>query len=776
MFSLIVSRTKNGGIGKDNQLVHIDRADMDSFVSLTKNQVVIMGSRTFDSLNNKPLTKRINIVITTKRDSIETNEASNFDSRQRISPHIVFVDTIDSAVRLLTKHHKDKKWWVIGGESIYTQFIDLGLIKEMYITETDMTRPADAFFTHDPVSMGYDLVSTVQLSSKCRLDHYKKENKEEQHLLDTMREIVETGSKRMDRTGTGTRSVFGKMFKYKITSIEKNGDTLYSIPMLTTKKLFLRGVFEELMWFLRGQTDSKILEDKKVNIWKLNSTRDFLDSRGLEQYNEGECGPIYGFQWRNWGAEYTRDTQSGEKGLHHNGIDQVQKVIDSLITDPFSRRHIVSGWNVSDLEKMSLPPCFVRDTPVLTKKGYKMIQDVNESDLLYTHESRWKPIVNIQTKKHIGNLYGIHSDINSEPIIATGEHPFLVCTKNASMVLKSGKTLMSYSDPEWVDAKDLVPGKHCLCTPISKINKYPYITVAIDEDCVYSRPLVDNHNMFEIGRYFGMLGIENVALPPSWTIYSELKDDNIPHWVYDLPKQDIYEFLNGYNDVRGYTNKPDTMYMSANTIGIALGLQLLYSKLGIYVKIQTCNPNINQNATYRVSYTRNDSTTVMGSYMISDIIDIEVFTNQHCMVYNFEVESDNTYCVQNVAVHNCHVLYQFMVKEDDRGQKLLSLMMTQRSCDTFLGLPFNITSLGLLLLIVAKRVNMIPDEIIHSVADMHIYETHIDAVMEQVEREPYQFPYLLIKNEKDKIEEYEFTDIELHNYFSHAPIKAPMAA
>jgi len=102
--------------------------------------------------------------------------------------------------------------------------------------------------------------------------------------------------------------------------------------------------------------------------------------------------------------------------------------------------------------------------------------------------------------------------------------------------------------------------------------------------------------------------------------------------------------------------------------------------------------------------------------------------------------------------------------------------MTQRSCDTFLGLPFNICSLGLFLIMMAKQVDMIPYKIIHSVADMHIYENHIDAVKEQLTRTPYPFPYMSLNTKKDKIEDYEFTDFTLHDYYSYSSIKGEMAA
>jgi len=132
-------------------------------------------------------------------------------------------------------------------------------------------------------------------------------------------------------------------------------DIRESFPLLTTKKMYWKGVVHELLWFLHADTNSKHLEEKKVNIWKGNSNREFLDKQGLETYEEGDCGPIYGFQWRHFGAEYS--------GMHADyqgqGIDQLQNCIHLLKSDPTSRRIFMSAWNPIHLHQMCLPPCHV---------------------------------------------------------------------------------------------------------------------------------------------------------------------------------------------------------------------------------------------------------------------------------------------------------------------------------------------------------------------------------------------------------------------------------
>lgn len=139
---------------------------------------------------------------------------------------------------------------------------------------------------------------------------------------------------RKDRTNTGTLSIFGEQLKF---NIENN-----KIPVLTTKWINWKSVIIELIWFLNGDTNTKFLTDNNVHIWDGNSTREFLDKRGLTHLEEGNIGEGYGFQWRNFNGE---------------GIDQIKELIDGIISDPYGRRHILTAWNPARLNKMALPPC-----------------------------------------------------------------------------------------------------------------------------------------------------------------------------------------------------------------------------------------------------------------------------------------------------------------------------------------------------------------------------------------------------------------------------------
>lgn len=180
------------------------------------------------------------------------------------------------------------------------------------------------------------------------IEKFRKERcHEEYKYLHLMQDILDNGLEKSDRTGTGTKSIFGTQLKFDLSK---------SFPILTTKKVFWRGVAEELLWFVRGETDSKLLENKGVNIWKGNTSREFLDNLGLD-YPEGLAGPVYGFQWRFWGANYEKHQDLKSKMIKRGGIDQLSKLVETLKNSPNDRRMIISGWNVSVLHQVALPSC-----------------------------------------------------------------------------------------------------------------------------------------------------------------------------------------------------------------------------------------------------------------------------------------------------------------------------------------------------------------------------------------------------------------------------------
>ncbi|ETE65971.1 Thymidylate synthase, partial [Ophiophagus hannah] len=162
--------------------------------------------------------------------------------------------------------------------------------------------------------------------------------------LQQVEQILRFGHKKEDRTGTGTLSVFGMQARYNLRD---------DFPLLTTKRVFWKGVLEELLWFIKGSTNAKELSAKGVKIWDANGSRQFLDKQGFFSREEGDLGPIYGFQWRHFGADY-KDMNTDYTG---QGVDQLQQVIDTIRNNPDDRRIIMCAWNPKDLSAMALPPC-----------------------------------------------------------------------------------------------------------------------------------------------------------------------------------------------------------------------------------------------------------------------------------------------------------------------------------------------------------------------------------------------------------------------------------
>lgn len=175
---------------------------------------------------------------------------------------------------------------------------------------------------------------------------------EEHQYLSLTRTILTTGEHRPDRTGTGTYSLFAPP-QLKFSLSNPTDPTTLILPLLTTKRVFLRAVIQELLWFIAGSTSSLPLSTAGIKIWDGNGSREYLDSVGLSHYAPGELGPVYGFQWRHFGAEY----RGCDVDYTGEGVDQLAEVIDKLRNKPYDRRIILSAWNPADLKKMALPPC-----------------------------------------------------------------------------------------------------------------------------------------------------------------------------------------------------------------------------------------------------------------------------------------------------------------------------------------------------------------------------------------------------------------------------------
>ena len=352
---------KNYGIGIGNTLPWKLSEDMKYFKEITtgnncskgKRNIVLMGRNTWESIPEKfrPLKDRINVVLTSKLyydpdGAIVVNDLAQF---------------IENPSNFVNGEYNDI--FVIGGESLYNKMMDeyIGNVNKVYVTEIYKDFTCDKFAPqfHRMVgdSLEYTKVSKFQYSSGedlyyrfieytgiKHLHTLKWSNLEELTYLNTLWKLVRYGELRKNRTGIDTKSLFACVGKYNLED---------TFPALTTRRVFMRGIFEELMFYLSGKTDNQILVDNNVHIWTGNTTREFLDSRGLCHYKEGDMGETYGFNYRHFGAEY-KGCETNYTGM---GYDQVANAIDLIKNNPESRRIVISLWNPATLNKAALPPC-----------------------------------------------------------------------------------------------------------------------------------------------------------------------------------------------------------------------------------------------------------------------------------------------------------------------------------------------------------------------------------------------------------------------------------
>ncbi len=392
-FNIIVAHDVNFGIGYENKMPWRILEDVKWFKDITTNvdlpkqqNVVIMGRKSWDSLPlvAKPLLNRYNIVISREKqifDCKDTYYASNLDN------------ALDIAKSLQNVH----KIWVIGGGEIYKLAIVHQNLNHIYSSVIDKIYDTDTFFP-DPVQFNFtkDTITTSQtpeikakdvvnmqyikwkkltnilpnvsrslikyssnnysiilnnISDKTLVNNILDKLEIEDHThpeyqyIDLLKRIIDCGDYRQTRNSM-TYSLFGANMVFDL----KDGQ---EFPLFTTKKMFARGIFVELKFFLLGKTDAKELQAENVHVWDGNSTREYLDLHNLPHYAEGTLGPIYGYNWSFWNAEYI----DGKTDYTGQGFNQLKFIIDTLIKDRFNRRILISSYNPSVVNLAVLPPC-----------------------------------------------------------------------------------------------------------------------------------------------------------------------------------------------------------------------------------------------------------------------------------------------------------------------------------------------------------------------------------------------------------------------------------
>ncbi|KAF5448848.1 hypothetical protein F2P56_029345 [Juglans regia] len=327
-YQVVVASTREMGIGRDGKLPWKLPSDLRFFKDITTNtsdpakkNALLMGRKTWESfpVESRPLPGRLNVVLT-RSGSFDIATAEN----------VLICGSMASALELLAGPPyclSIDKVFVIGGGQILRSSAGESFCQN-----------GDLVFDGSSDSIKFE-VKKFSFLPKMLFERH-----EELVYLRMVQEIISDGTLKDDRTGTGTLSKFGCQMRFNLRK---------TFPLLTTKKVFWRGVVEELLWFISGSTNAKVLQEKGIHIWDGNASRDYLDSIGLTDREEGDLGPVYGFQWRHFGARYT-DMHADYSG---QGFDQLLDVLDKVKNNPDDRRIILSAWNPSDLKLMALPPC-----------------------------------------------------------------------------------------------------------------------------------------------------------------------------------------------------------------------------------------------------------------------------------------------------------------------------------------------------------------------------------------------------------------------------------
>jgi dihydrofolate reductase / thymidylate synthase len=350
MIELIVAMDPNGGIGMNNKLPWNCKEELKIFNKKTLNSILLVGRKTAKYL---PYLSDRKIVCLSKGKP-QINEWPN-------SVEIInYLEDIEKYKEPI---------FISGGSQIYKLALERqNFVKKIHLSIMKKDYHCDTFFDINWMK-DFIINEKVEYEDFTHYVLYKTSNGENQYL-DLIKNILKNGIERGGRNGK-TLSIFSNNFTFDL----RNG-----FPLLTTKKMFLRGIVEEFLFFLRGDTDTTKLKNMNINIWNGNTSKEFIKSRNLP-YAEGIMGPMYGYQWRHFGALYILDEKS--KPIDNkSGIDQLKNVIKLIKEDPNSRRILLTTYNPLQAEEGVLYPChsiiiqFYVDGDFLDMSCYNRSQDV----------------------------------------------------------------------------------------------------------------------------------------------------------------------------------------------------------------------------------------------------------------------------------------------------------------------------------------------------------------------------------------------------------------
>ena len=327
---VIIAVDKNYGIGFENQLPWCNKEELRHFKNLTLNSKLIVGVNTAMTLPR--LQNRQVYCIVESDKNLE-------ELCQKSKNSLCFVSGFEEVQK-----EKTQKIFVAGGAKTYRKAMkQKGLVDVVHLSVMAIEYTCDTYF--DPGLLKDFVIEKEEDYQTFMYYKLKRVPSGEEQYLELLQKILDKGNLNQTRNGI-TKSLFVEHLEFNL---------LHGFPLLTTKKMFFRGIVEEFLFFVRGNTNANILASKKVNIWKKNTTKEFLASRGLN-YAEGVMGPMYGYQWRNFGAAYKTDGKGfPEKSI--GGCDQFSNIVELIQNDPHSRRIIMTTFNPVQADEGVLYPC-----------------------------------------------------------------------------------------------------------------------------------------------------------------------------------------------------------------------------------------------------------------------------------------------------------------------------------------------------------------------------------------------------------------------------------
>lgn len=368
------SKCKNGqlGIGFEGKMPWHVPEDLKYFKKLTENKTVVMGRKTYESIG-KALKNRTNIVIT--RDKLYKKN------------DIITCNNIHGLIDIYLHDNTDNEVYIIGGQEIYEKFVSINF-KNMSVLLTEIKRNGNMYKnTYITCDKFFPLLNfdfklndyTEYKVSENELYSYRfirynygnsndnsnvNSNGNETEYINLIQNVLTFGNKREDRSRVGTISIFGNLLRF---------DIKHFVPLLTTKRVAWKTAIAEMLWMVSGSIDSKVLEDKGINIWKGHTSREFLDKQGFNHYKEGTLPYGYGHQIRNAGGDTHVCPNCNEINIIP-GFDQLLYIENELKTNPFSRRILWNLWTANQMNKVPLQPCHIQCQFYVTEtKGVKYL-------------------------------------------------------------------------------------------------------------------------------------------------------------------------------------------------------------------------------------------------------------------------------------------------------------------------------------------------------------------------------------------------------------------